>query len=122
MKKCTAVPPLALMCVCFLVMAFLPVPAVAVVSCALMGAAWGIFYSYFYTETTVVVTEEKQGTALCAINAVNGMAMVVGTYGVTALQVKMGAASIVSVFPILGAICLVTALYSVYLVVKAKKA
>ena len=87
-----------------------------------MGAFWGIFYSFFYTETTVVVPEEKQGTALGIINAVNGLCMVVCTYGVTALEGVMGTESIVPLFPILGVLCLLIAAFAAVLVMRTKKA
>lgn len=89
-------------------------------ACAFMGAFWGIFYSYFYTETTVVVPEEKQGTAIGIINAVNGMAMVVCTYGVTFLRGFTSAGTLASVFPILGGICLAVAIFALLIWKKEK--
>lgn len=121
LRKATAIPSFVVLGACFFLMAFIPGKSVAIVSCALMGGFWGIFYSYFYTETTVVVPEEKQGTAIGVVNTVNGMAMVVCTYGVTALEKIMGTTNIITVFPILGVICLVVAVYAVVLCLSAKK-
>lgn len=122
MKKATAIPSLVLLGIGFLLMAFLPVQAVAVVACALMGAAWGIFYSFFYTECSVVVPEDRQGTAIGITSAVNGMAMFVCTYEVTGLKSVMGAQSVASVFPVFAAICLAAAVYAVFHWMRVKKA
>lgn len=115
LRKATAIPSFIVLGAGFLLMAFIPGKSVALISCALMGGFWGIFYSYFYTESTVVVPEEKQGTAIGVVNAVNGMAMVICTYGVTAIEGIMGTTSIITVFPLLGAVCLAVAVYAAFL-------
>ena len=120
LRKATAIPSFLMLGIGFLLMAFFPTKGVAIVACAFMGAFWGIFYSYFYTETTVVVPEEKQGTAIGIINAVNGMAMVACTYGVTFLRGFTSAGTLASVFPILGVICLAVAVFAVILWKKDK--
>lgn len=120
LRKATAVPSFVMLGIGFLLMAFFPTKAVAMAACAFMGAFWGIFYSYFYTETTVVVPEEKQGTAIGIINAVNGMAMVVCTYGVTFLRGFTSAGTLASVFPILGGICLAVAIFALLIWKKEK--
>ena len=122
LKKATGLPSFLALGVCFLLMGFIPTKAISLVCCAVMGGFWGIFYSFFYTETTVVVPEEKQGTAIGIVNAVNGLCMVVCTYGVTALEGAMKTTSIVPLFPIFGALCLVIAVYSFILVARARKA
>ena len=122
LKKATGLPSFLVLGAGFLLMGLVPTRGVSMVCCALMGAFWGIFYSFFYTETTVVVPEEKQGTALGIINAVNGLCMVVCTYGVTALEGVMGTESIVPLFPILGVLCLLIAAFAAVLVIRAKKA
>jgi len=120
LKKATGLPSFLVLGAGFLLMGLVPTRGVSMVCCALMGAFWGIFYSFFYTETTVVVPEEKQGTALGIINAVNGLCMVVCTYGVTALEGVMGTESIVPLFPILGVLCLLIAAFAAVLVIRAK--
>ena len=122
LKKATGLPSFLVLGAGFLLMGLVPTRGVSMVCCALMGAFWGIFYSFFYTETTVVVPEEKQGTALGIINAVNGLCMVVCTYGVTALEGVMGTESIVPLFPILGVLCLLIAAFAAVLVMRTKKA
>ena len=121
LRKATAVPSFIIFGIGFLLMAFFPTKAVAIAACAFMGAFWGIFYSYFYTETTVVVPEEKQGTAIGVVNAVNGMAMVVCTYGVTFLRGFTSEGTLASVFPILGVICFAMAVFAIVLWRKEKQ-
>lgn len=119
MRKATAIPSFIMIGIGFLLMAFFPTKIVAMITCAFMGGFWGIFYSYFYTETTVVVPEEKQGTAIGIVNAVNGMAMVVCTYGTTFLRGFTKDGTLISVFPILGIICLAVALFAIVIWKKA---
>ena len=121
LRKATAIPSFVVLGIGFLMMAAFPTKSVAMVACAFMGAFWGIFYSFFYTETTVVVPEEKQGTAIGIVNAVNGMAMVVCTYGITLLKSVTGKDTLAGVFPILGVICLAVAVFAAVIWKKAPK-
>ena len=121
LKKATAIPSFIAIGAGFLLMAFFPSRAVALVVCALMGGFWGIFYSFFFTECSVVVPEEKQGTAIGITSAVNGIAMFLCTYLVTGLKSVMKAESVTAVFPVFGIVVLGVCVYVVLLLMRGKK-
>ena len=121
LKKATAIPSFLMIGIGFMLMAFLPSRGIAIAACAVMGGFWGIFYSYFFTECTVVVPEEKQGTAIGITSAINGVAMFLCTYAATGLKSVMGAESLASVFPVFGVVVLAVCIYAVILVVKGRK-
>lgn len=120
LKKATAIPSFLVIGIGFMLMAFLPSKGVAIATCAVMGGFWGIFYSYFFTECSVVVPEEKQGTAIGITSAVNGIAMFLCTYAATGLKSVMGAKSLASVFPVFGAVVLAVCVYAAILAARGK--
>lgn len=121
LKKATPLPSFFLIAAGFFLMAAFPNRAIAVICCAVMGASWGIFYSYFYAHCTEIVPEQMQGTALGIVGAVSGIASFFCTYMVTGLQSVMGVTSSVGVWPAFGVISLVVAVLSVIGYVKTRK-
>ncbi len=112
LKKATPIIPFVIIGIGFLIMGFQPSALTAAACCACMGISWGIFYSFFYTECSVVVPENMQGTAIGITGAVNGLASFLCSYVVTGLQSIMHAESSAEVFPVFGAVCLMVAAVS----------
>ncbi len=117
-KKATPVVPFILIGVGFLLMGFFPSATVAAICCCFMGLGWGIFYSFFYTECTVVVPENMQGTSIGIIGAVNGLASFLCSYVLMGLEGAMNTESSVTTMPVFGGVCLVVAV--VYIIGLAK--
>lgn len=109
LKKRTSLPSYVLLALGFLLMFLFPGKVMAIVACAFMGAAWGNVYSYYYTECTVVVPENMQGTSLGIVGIVNGLASFLVTYFVTLLEKILHVDNIRSVFPVFVVILAVVA-------------
>lgn len=121
LKKNTGIPSCIVIGIGFLLLAFYPSKITALVMCGVMGAFWGIFYSFFFTECSVVVPKSKQGISIGITSAVNGIAMFICTYEVTGLQSIMKSSSVTDIFPILGIICLIAAVLAVLTSLKRQK-
>lgn len=120
LNKATPLPSFAVIGAGFLVMAAFPVKAVALAACGIMGAAWGIFYSFSVTECTVIVPEEKQGIAIGIVGAFIGLASFLCSYLVTGLQAVMGVTNVLPVFTLLGVVALTVFVISTVMVLSQK--
>ncbi len=121
LNKATPLPSFAVIGAGFLVMAAFPSKAVALAACGIMGAAWGIFYSFSVTECTVVVPEEKQGIAIGIVGAFIGLASFLCSYLVTGPQAVMGVTSVLPVFTLLGFVALTVFVISTVIVLSKRK-
>lgn len=122
MKKATPIIPFILLGIGFLIMGFVPSASVAVLCCAFMGISWGIFYSFFYTECSVVVPENMQGTSIGITGAVNGLASFLCSYVLIGLEGAMNTDSSVTTFPVFGVVCLLVAAVSAVGIMKNRTA
>lgn len=121
LKRNTGIPSCIVLGIGFLLLAFYPSKITALIMCGIMGAFWGIFYSFFFTECSIVVPKSKQGISIGITSAVNGIAMFICTYEVTGLQSILKSSSITSIFPILGGICLIAAIFAILINLKKAK-
>lgn len=121
LKRAIALPSFFILGLCFLLLAAVQTVPVSVAVCAIMGAAWGIFYSYYFTRCTEIVPAGMQGTALGVAGAINGIAAALYTYVLTGIEGAMGTTSCVPAMGVLGIICLAVAIVSTVVFLKNRK-
>ncbi|MGL6294314.1 hypothetical protein, partial [Eubacterium aggregans] len=120
LKEATPLPSFFILGLSFLIMGFFFNATITLIACGIMGAAWGIFYCYFYARCTEIVLENMQGMAIGIRGAVNGISSFFCTYMVTGLISVTGASNSIEVWQLFGWVCLIVGVISLVVYIKEK--
>lgn len=106
----------------FFVLAAFPSAPVVVISLAIAGLMWPMYFCYFYTHCTEIVPVSKQSTATSIVAAADGLAVTACSYLLTgALAATKG--TCLTVYPLFGvAMLAVAAVSTIGYIASRKKA
>ena len=118
LKAKTPIPCMVIIAVSFLLLFLFPVKTPVLIVNSIMGGAWGILYSFFYTQITIVVLEDVQGTAIGLLNVANGAAGFAVSYYISVLKFLLHTDPIRATFPLVAIIMAATTVGAVIYVAK----
>ena len=105
----SAIPSYLIMAVSFLLLGLFPSKPMALITCTIMGAAWGNAYSYWWMRCTVVVPENMAGTAIGITGTINSICGFPVPYIFLFLKGLMNTGNSARVFPVYAVVSLVVA-------------
>ncbi|WP_230399382.1 MFS transporter [Novisyntrophococcus fermenticellae] len=104
----------------FLLMAGYPSVQLALVCCALMGAAWGNVYSFWWMRCTVVVPEDMVGTSIGITGTINSISGFACPYALLFFKNLLKTDNVANTFYIYGMIIAIAAVLSIVINIKNK--
>lgn len=113
MKNKTAFPSFVVITACFVALYLFPAQATVYIVNVFKGFAWGVLYSFFYTQITVMVPEQVTGKAIGWLQVFNGFAAFACSYYITILKSILGIDSTRATFVPVAIILAVTAVLAI---------
>ncbi|RHO61113.1 MFS transporter [Eubacterium sp. AM05-23] len=106
---------------CYAVLYFAPALLPALVTCAIIGGAYGIGLNCAMMEATLFVNSSQISTGISVISAVTGIGTFASTYLASLLQGILHTSSLRNIMPILIAICCVLIVVEILFKIKTQK-